>query len=734
MHRSANHLSVDVAGTRRRAPTIKYIASWMLVALVLGATVKKTTTLTGITTVQAFVLPTSTALTRTQAATLELRHPWNVSTDKQCPTIAMFSKRSSRTALPLLKQPKRTVHRTARIGRMATTVSANTFTSAFDISWMGRELNDVTRWDELSRFLCRDHHLRWLDWNSNDDWEYKEVAKVAERDLLQRAAALTIQLEHEIHSIQTEAAIVHSLGEQEMQARAKSLQFEINQLRSRHAALQCATTASATGIATANGNQQAGYSVSVLDPYTAAVERLSQLASQSRFKATPAQPLSTNSATAVVPRVLEPFSEVTVLVVVVCWLFAHYGAFDWNAMQAWISDSFGTLSNVFHLVMSSRDTVDSVTAMSSLLKNQWPEFYQTLSTNVQSHASQVFSTTKETLNHVIEPSQAAMVHWATSIQTIAVGWADETQQGASEAARTLEQDLAQLPTFTAEDWNKIGLAVQSQIAQTWEIAQSSLEERIVEPGQAAWIDWASSAETTLDDWTVKTQIHRAATNEEIQKGVMAAARTLEQQLSQLPNALTVEERNKVGSAMQALTVQAATNAQETLVQRVIDPGHVAMADWVASLEMTFRDWSVKTQAHGLATRGEIQHQVGKAMASLELGVSELCHVDVQANSLDWIRKVLDQVEPMQFALPLPPAPVIQIPPLAWPSSFNMAAILDQVDQIQQSVVGAIADVKEVVPSSTPFLDHLGEWKEATAAPANNRLGSILDIDGFIDLL
>jgi hypothetical protein len=291
----------------------------MLAALVLGATVSMTTTFT--TTVQAFVLPTSTALARTQAAALELRHPWNISTDKQClPSASLIiPKRSSRTALPLLKQPKHTVPRTAQIGRMASTVSANTLSSrsAFDISWLAHELNDVTRWDELSRFLRRDHRLRWFDWNSDDDWEYKEAVKEAQQDLLQRAAVLTIQLEHEIHSIQTNA-ILSPLGEQQMQAHAKSLQVEIDQLRSRQAALQCATTTGA--IASAHDKLQAEHCVSVLDPYAAAVQRLSQLALQSRFKANSAQSLSTISATAVAHHVLEPFSVVTTLVVFVCWL------------------------------------------------------------------------------------------------------------------------------------------------------------------------------------------------------------------------------------------------------------------------------------------------------------------------------------------------------------------------------------------------------------------------------
>jgi hypothetical protein len=111
-------------------------------------------------------------------------------------------------------------------------------------------------------------------------------------------------------------------------------------------------------------------------------------------------------------------------------------------------------------------------------------------------------------------------------------------------------------------------------------------------------------------------------------------------------------------------------------------------------------------------------------------------VDVQASSLHWVHKVWDQIESMEFALPLPPPPAIQVLPLAWPSSFNMATILDQVDQIQQSVVGAIADVKQVLPSSPPppLLDHVGEWKEATTAPVSNQIGSLLDIDGFVDLL
>jgi hypothetical protein len=725
MHRSANHLSVDAAGTRRRTPTIKF--SWLFVAFVLGATV--TTMTTFITTVQAFVLPTSTALTRTQAAALELRHPWNVSTDKQCLTSISVTvpKRPSRTALPLLKQPKRTIPRTSRIGRMATTVSANTLTSAFDISWMTNELNDMTRWDELSRFLRQDHHLRWFDWNSDDGWEYKEATKVAERDLLQRAAVLTIELEHEIHAIQTEA-IASPLGEQEMQARAKSLQVEIDHLRSRQAALQCATT---TGTI---ANLPADHLVSILDPYAAAVQRLSHLASQSRFKAIPAQPLSTNSVAAVAQRVIEPFSAVTALVMVVCWLLAYYGAFDWNVVNAWISNSFGTLKNALHLAMSSVDTVDSMTAMSALVKNQWPEFHQALSTSAQSQASQVFSAAKETLNQFIEPSQAATIQWAASLESTLAATADEMQQGASEAARTLKHGLAQLPTFTAEDWNKMGSAIQSQMVQTWEIAKSSVVERVVEPGQAAWIDWLSSAESTLNDWTVKTQIHGAATKEEIQRGMAAAARILEQQLSQLPKAFTVEDWNKVGLATQTLTDQAVTNAQETLMQRVIDPGHVAMEDWVASLDAALNDWSVKTQAHGLATRGEIQHQVAKVMASLEFGVSQVCQVDVQASSLDWVHKVWDRIESMEFAPPLPPPPAIQFPPLAWPSSFNMAAILDQVDQIQQIVVGAVADVKQVLPSSTPLLDRLGELKETASAPVDNRVGSLLDIAGFVDLL
>jgi ribosome-binding ATPase YchF (GTP1/OBG family) len=289
---------------------------------------------------------------------------------------------------------------------------------------------------------------------------------------------------------------------------------------------------------------------------------------------------------------------------------------DWNAVNAWISDSFGilTVSKAFHLAMSSLDTVDSVTATLAMIKNQWPEFYQALSANVQSQASQVFSMAKETLNHVIEPSQPAMVNWAASLETIYVALAVEIQQGASAAAQTLEQGLAQLPTLTAEDWNIMGLTVRSQMAETWEIAKNSLVERVVEPGQAAWMDWLSSAEIILDDWTVKTQAHGAASKEEIQKGIATAAQTLEKQLSQLPKALTVEDWNKVGLAMQTLTAQAVTNAQDTLLQRVIDPGHVAMVDWVASLETTLKDWTVKTQAHGLATRGEIHHQVAKVMA------------------------------------------------------------------------------------------------------------------------